>query len=207
MTREWLVKRFADAGVDPGRGGGSAPAPVRGDHDLTPGIGAPRRLVPAAVLILLIDHAEAMTVLFTQRTDHLDNHAGQISFPGGRFEPGDGTPENTALRETAEEVGIDPGGVEVLGRLDNYITRTGFDVTPVVGLISPPLDIDPDPFEVAEVFEVPLQFFLDPANHKRDSRVVAGRKRHFHAMPFGQYYIWGATAGMLFNLYQFLVRP
>jgi 8-oxo-dGTP pyrophosphatase MutT (NUDIX family) len=161
--------------------------------------------VPAAVLVPLVDRKGGMTVLFTRRTAHLANHAGQISFPGGHIEQKDGGDAvAAALRETEEEVGLARERVELVGRLGTYVTRTGFEVVPVVGVVRPPFDIDPDPHEVAEVFEVPLAHFLDPANHQTHSVVYEGRRRSFYAMPYGDYYIWGATAGMLFNLYEFL---
>ena len=125
---------------------------------------------PAAVLIPVIAHPGELTVLFTQRTAHLKSHAGQVSFPGGRAEPGDATPEVTALRESREEIGLAPERVEILARLPDYITRTGYRVTPVVGLLEPPLELMPDPREVEEVFEVPLAFLLDPRNHRRQTR-------------------------------------
>ncbi|HEX7005547.1 MAG TPA: CoA pyrophosphatase [Alphaproteobacteria bacterium] len=176
----------------------------RGDHDLNAG-GAPptRPLTPAAVLVPLIDRG-ALTILLTQRTQHLDAHAGQISFPGGRVEPGDPDPVAAALRETEEEVGIPPDLVEVIGRLDDYITGTGFRVVPVVGVVRPPFQIKPDPFEVADVFEVPLDFVLDPANHEQHSRIVNGIERRYYVLPYEGRYIWGATAGMLINLYEVL---
>jgi len=154
-------------------------------------------------LVPLINRKEGLTVLLTERTEHLATHAGQVSFPGGHTEDGE-TPEQTALRETEEEVGLVPDKVTVLGRLDHYVTRTGFMVTPVVGLIEPPFDVHPDPHEVAEVFEVPLDFFLDPENHEQHSYFYQGKDRYFYAMPYEGHYIWGATAGMLVNLYQFL---
>lgn len=176
----------------------------RGDHDLNPGLRPAHQLRPAAVLIGLVERAEGLQVLFTRRTDHLQHHPGQISFPGGHVEAGDRDAQAAALRETHEEIGVAPERIEVLGRLDDYVTRTGFHVTPVVGLIRPPFDLIPDPHEVAEVFEVPLDFFLDPANHLRHTRDYQGAPRSFYAMPYGDYYIWGATAGMLVNLYQTL---
>lgn len=178
--------------------------PPRGDHDLNPGMEPGDALTPAAVLVPLVAHPEGLTIMFTQRTDHLAHHAGQISFPGGHMDPGDGTAQETALRETEEEVGLDRRHVEIVGRLDEYVTRTGFSITPVVALVTPPFETNPDPEEVDEVFEVPLSFLLDPANHQRHSREFEGRTREFHAMPFGDYYIWGATAGMLMNLYEVL---
>jgi 8-oxo-dGTP pyrophosphatase MutT (NUDIX family) len=163
--------------------------------------GAGRRA--AAVLVPLVLRAGGPTVLLTRRTDHLRHHAGQISFPGGGVEAGDGSAEATALRETREEVGLEAGRIELAGRLADYFTGTGFRVTPVVGLIRPPLDLaalEVDRFEVAEVFEVPLAHFLDPANHRRHCIQVDGVRREFHAMPYGDYFIWGATAGILLGL-------
>ncbi|MCL4799535.1 MAG: CoA pyrophosphatase [Burkholderiales bacterium] len=160
---------------------------------------------PASVLVPVVDRDAELSVLFTRRTAHLHDHAGQISFPGGRAEP-DESALDTALRETAEEIGLDPGRVEVLGTLSDYVTVTGYRVTPVVGLVSPPFDLQPDAFEVAEIFEVPLAFLLDPANHQRNRVVAQGLERQYYAMPYGPYYIWGATAGMLMNLYRFLTR-
>ncbi|MBL6947640.1 MAG: CoA pyrophosphatase [Rhodospirillales bacterium] len=178
--------------------------PIRGDHDLNPGMEPGTDLTPAAVLIGLVNHPGGLSVLLTQRTDHLHHHPGQISFPGGHTDPGDTTPEDTALRETEEEVGLDPRRVEPVGRLGQYVTRTGFSITPVVAFIEPPFEVRPDPFEVDDVFEVPLAFLLDPANHERHSREIRGQIREFHAMPYEEYYIWGATAGMLVNLYEVL---
>lgn len=163
-------------------------------------------LTPAAVLMPLIDRADGMTVLLTQRTAHLSAHAGQISFPGGRFEAGDGTPENTALRETEEEIGLTRTHVEVLGRLSVRETGTGYRVVPVVGVITPPFPVAPDPHEVAEVFEVPLSFVLDPANHRFETRIMSGVQRQFYSVLYGDYYIWGLTARLLVNLSQRLAR-
>jgi len=163
-----------------------------------------REIRPAAVLVPLVKRESGVTVLFTRRTAHLNDHAGQISFPGGRCEPGDAYAAETALREAAEEIGLAAERVEVLGELPTYETVTGYRVTPVVGLVTPPLGLRPDDFEVAEVFEVPLQFLLDPVNHQRNSVVHEGRERRYYAIPYRQYYIWGATAGMLMNLHSFL---
>jgi 8-oxo-dGTP pyrophosphatase MutT (NUDIX family) len=156
------------------------------------------------VLVPVVRRESGLTVLLTRRTAHLNDHAGQISFPGGRAEPGDADAAQTALREAAEEIGLEAARVEVLGELHPYVTVTGYRVTPVVGLLTPPLELRPDDFEVAEVFEVPLKFLLDPANHQRNRVLTEGRERHYYAMPYGQYYIWGATAGMLMNFYAFL---
>ena len=152
----------------------------------------------------LVNRAEGLTTMFTRRTGHLLHHPGQISFPGGHIDPGDETPEETALRETEEETGLDPRHVEIIGHLNQYVTRTGFLITPVVALVEPPFELNPDPDEVEEVFEVPLAFLLDPANHQRHSREFEGRSREFYAMPYEGYFIWGATAGMLIDLYEVL---
>ena len=181
--------------------GGMAP---RGDHDLNPDFYDPKQvLVSAAVLVPIIERETGATLLFTRRTDHLDMHAGQISFPGGRVEAGESISE-AALRETEEEVGLPRRHVTLVGQLDTYVTRTGIEVSPLVGVVRPPFPIVPDSFEVAEVFEVPLNFFLDTRNRAMHSRMYQGRERHFYAFPFGEYYIWGATAGMLVNLAEVL---
>ncbi len=193
IDRQRIIERLGQ----PGSG-------LRGDYDLNPGMHGSLPLTPAAVLIGLVERADGMTVLLTRRTDHLDHHPGQVSFPGGHSEPDDDTAQATALRETEEETGLHRRHIDVVGELDIYETRTGFSITPVVALITPPFDLSPDSFEVAEVFEVPLDFLLDPANHQRHCRVFEGREREFYAMPYGDYYIWGATAGMLINLYQVL---
>jgi 8-oxo-dGTP pyrophosphatase MutT (NUDIX family) len=165
-------------------------------------------LKPAAVLLLVVNHAGAPTIVFTQRTAHLADHAGQISFPGGRVEDGDETVERTALREAQEEVGIPVERVDILGRLPEYRTGTGYAVTPVVGWIEPPLVYRPDPHEVADVFEVPLAFLLDEGNHRYESAFYRGRMRKYWAMPYGERFIWGATAGMLVTFHRVLIpRP
>lgn len=159
--------------------------------------------IPAAVLVPIVLRAEP-TMLLTQRTAHLRDHGGQISFPGGRCEPDDPSAEATALREAEEEVGLDPSCVEILGRLPQYLTGTGFTITPVVGLVTPPLNLKLDDFEVAEVFEPPLSFLLDAGNHQRQQREFNGIQHEFWAMPWNDYYIWGATAGMLVSLHDVL---
>ncbi len=157
-------------------------------------------LTPAAVLFPIIMHETGHTVLLTQRTAHLKDHAGQIAFPGGRVEDDDLSPVHTALRETEEEVGLTRDRVRILGFLPEYRTGTGFCVTPVVAAVQPPFELQPDPFEVAEVFEVPLDFLLDPSNHQRHSLHYRGALRSYFAMPYGDYFIWGATAGMIRSL-------
>ena len=172
----------------------------------TPGVygagGEPSGITLASVLVPIVAHPSGLTVLFTQRTAHLKSHSGQVSFPGGRAEPGDTTPEFTALRESQEEIGLRPERVEILARLSDYITRTGYQVTPIVGLLTPPLELVPDPREVQEIFEVPLAFLLDPRNHRRQTRELNGKTVGFYEMTFQQHTIWGATAGMLMNLYR-----
>lgn len=160
--------------------------------------------VPAAVLVPVVNHAAGPTLLFTQRTAHLHDHAGQISFPGGRVDEGDADRTATALREAEEETGLARARVQVIGRLPDFDIQTGFRVTPIVGWVEPPIELRPDPFEVADVFEVPLAFFLDPANHQRHRDELNGRIRHYFSMPYGDRNIWGATAGMLYSLYRIL---
>lgn len=163
-------------------------------------------LTSAAVLVPIVERADGMTVLLTRRTDHLHDHAGQICFPGGRVEPDDEDAVDTALRETEEEIGLDRRHIHVIGRLDTCVTGTGFAVVPVVGMIAPGFTLTLDAFEVAEAFEVPLSFLLDPANHQRRSLVHEERRRHFYAVPYHDRYIWGATARMLVNLHEILAE-
>ena len=196
MTPDWIIETF-QARQDRSKG--------RGDHDLNPGMGLPDKLTPAAVLIPLVARDDGVTMLLTQRTNHLAHHPGQVSFPGGHVDPTDGTPEETALRETEEEVGIDRRHITIIGRLADYKTRTGFAIAPIVGVVTPPFDVSPDPHEVAEVFEVPMTFLMDADNHERHSREYKGATRQFYAMPYNGFYIWGATAGMLVDLYNVLM--
>lgn len=163
-----------------------------------------RKPVSAAVLVPVVNQPAGPTLMFTQRTAHLHDHAGQISFPGGRVDDGDVDRVATALREAEEETGIDRGRVQIIGRLPDFDIQTGFRVTPVVGWVEPPFELNPDPFEVAEVFEVPLEFFLDPENHQRHRTELNGQIRHYYSMPYGERNIWGATAGMLYSLYRIL---
>lgn len=161
--------------------------------------------VPAAVLIPLVTRDNGVHIMLTQRAAHLHDHAGQISFPGGRIETSDSTPEAAALREAQEETGLPANHVEVLGSMPPYLTATGFSIVPVVSLVRPGFDLAPDAFEVAEVFEVPLSFLMDPANHRLyEARLDDGRVRQYYGMPYGKHFIWGATAGMLRNLYHLL---
>ena len=168
------------------------------------GLSGGRAHHPAAVLVPVVVRGSLPTVLLTRRTDHLHHHPGQISFPGGRVEAADTSPIDTALRETQEEIGLDRRHIELIGTLPDYLTGTGFRVTPLVGLVTPPFELTLDAFEVAEAFEVPLSHFLDPANHEQHSIVHEGRVRQFHAMPYQGYFIWGATAGIIMSLYRVL---
>jgi 8-oxo-dGTP pyrophosphatase MutT (NUDIX family) len=178
--------------------------PAIGDFDLNPDmrqfVPADRALRRAAVLVPIVDRPEGLSVLLTKRTEHLRNHAGQVSFPGGRIDPGDAGPVAAALREAREEIGLDPGFVTIVGFLDGYETGTGYHVTPVVGFLRPGFTLTPNPDEVAAAFEVPLEFLMNPKNRERHSRDYNGATRYFYAMPFGEHYIWGATAGMIVNL-------
>lgn len=199
LNRDELLRRLTLAAARPAEG-------FSDDGDL-PHPRPERELTPAAVLIAVLARSEP-TVLFTQRTAHLNAHAGQISFPGGRTDAEDRDAIHTALREAEEETGLAPERVEILGRIADYTTGTGFRVTPVVGWVQTPpalSEYSHDPFEVAEVFEVPLRFLLDPRNHRRETALFKGRLRSYHAMPYEGRYIWGATAGMLLTFYRTLV--
>ncbi|WDZ94885.1 CoA pyrophosphatase [Herbaspirillum sp. WKF16] len=197
LNADWLRRRFSD----PPRW-----EPEHSGDQLARMVEANGRFRLASVLIPIVLRPEGLTVLFTQRTADLKDHAGQISFPGGRREDYDGSAIETALRETEEEIGLGRGHVEVIGSLPDYFTGTGYRVTPVAGLIAPPFDTVPESREVAEIFEVPLAFLMDGLNHQRRSVELpqpVGR-RSFYTMPYQRYFIWGATAGMLRNLFHFL---
>ena len=177
-----------------------------GDHDLNPSLprANPRR--PAAVLVPLVERPDGHTVVLTRRSEHLHDHPGQVSFPGGRLDDTDRGPIDAALRETAEEIGLGREYVELAGLLDGYETVTGYGVTPVVGFIQPGFALTLDAFEVAEAFEVPLAFFLDEASRRIHSRMRDGRRRYYYAFEYADRYIWGATAGMLVNLQRRIAR-
>jgi 8-oxo-dGTP pyrophosphatase MutT (NUDIX family) len=192
LNADWLRRHFA------------AP-PVWLPEALDESVGRRPVMIPASVLIPLVARPEGLTMLLTQRTAHLNTHAGQISFPGGRAETYDASPIDTALREAQEEIGLDRRHVEIIGSMPDYLTGTGYHVTPVVGLLTPPFELTADPHEVAEIFEVPLAHLMNGAHHQRLSiDLPAGGRRSFYAMPYERYFIWGATAGMLRNLFHFL---
>lgn len=193
LTRDWIHQRLRDAAQV-----ADDPEFLRYTHPSGQGV------IPAAVLVPLVNQPEGVTVLLTQRTGHLHDHAGQISFPGGRVDDGDVDRVATALREAEEETGIPTSAVQIIGALPEWDIPTGFRVTPVVGWIEPPVELVPDPFEVADVFEVPLTFFLDPANHERRRDEINGRTRNYYVMAYQGRHIWGATAGMLHTLYRAL---
>jgi 8-oxo-dGTP pyrophosphatase MutT (NUDIX family) len=188
--RDWLVEALARP----------APASAR---NLSDGFRLPGREgapTPAAVLVPLVNRPAGLQVLLTQRSADLPDHPGQISFPGGRVEADDASVAAAALREAAEEIGLPSDRVAVLGELAQYETVTGYRVTPIVGWVEPPFAVTPDPIEVADVFEVPLDFLLDPANQRRHFRMLGATRRDYWAIPFGERYIWGATAAMLMIL-------
>ncbi len=195
LTEAWLRERFA------------SPPQWSPEHFEEPlmrsGLAEP---TPASVLMPLVAREQGLTLLLTQRTAHLNDHAGQVSLPGGRVDEVDTSSIDTALRETEEEVGLHRRHIEVLGTLPDYLTGTGFRVTPVVSLVRPPFDLRADPFEVAEIFEVPLAFLMNGLNHQRRRIDLPGGigRRTFYAMPYEHFFIWGATAGMLRNLFHFL---
>lgn len=176
---------------------------ARGDADLNPvWPDRPVTFRPAAVLAPIVKRPEGWTMLFTQRAEETPAHPGQISFPGGRVQDGDANAIATALRETHEEIGLASSCIEPLGAWDLYETGTGYRITPIVGLIEPQFDLTLDPREVASVFEAPLSFLFDPRNHERREGEWRGVKRAYYAMPYGDRFIWGATAGMIRALWE-----
>jgi len=206
MTREEIVQKLSARQQAIASGALVPPPYVGSDFALNDLDRPPAELRPAAVLVPLVDRDGVLSVLLTQRTEDMPSHAGQIAFPGGRKQAEDSSLVITALRETEEEVGIDRSFVDVVGPIDTYVTRTGYAVTPIIGFVRPLFILKPDPREVADIFEVPLDFFLDPANHHVHSRTWQGRERRYYAMPYGERYVWGATAGMIKNLYHILAE-
>ncbi len=204
MTVDEIVRRVRERSMRLASGLPVAKTPVGSDFSLNGVIPVPETYKPAAVLVPLVKRSSGVTVLLTQRTDDMPSHAGQVAFPGGRRQAEDVDAVATALRETEEEVGLERRFVEVIGTMDHYRTGTSYEITPVVGMVEPDFTPRADPREVAAIFEVPLSHFLDAANHRIDSRVWQGRERRYYAMPYGERYIWGATAGMLKNL-QFIL--
>lgn len=206
QLRTWalqaLKQRPTNAVFDPDQ------PPTHGDHGLNANVDPTDdfdKLRPAAVLIPIIAHSNALSVLLTRRADHLSAHAGQVAFPGGKMEPNDVTPRETALREAHEEIGLNSASVDVIGYLDTYQTGTGFRIVPVVALVEAAASTQADPTEVADIFEVPLSFLMDRRNHQRHSIVWQGCRRQYYAMPYGSRYIWGATAGIIRNLHERLI--
>jgi 8-oxo-dGTP pyrophosphatase MutT (NUDIX family) len=194
LSAEWLRDRFAHP---------HDWIPERVDEQRRAQISAAP--VPAAVLMPIVAHGTGLSLLLTQRTAHLHDHAGQISLPGGRVDHSDTSVIETALRETKEEIGLARSHIEVLGALPDYFTGTGFRVTPIVAIVQPPFELSADPFEVAEIFEVPLSFLMNGMNHQRRTMELPnGARRTFYAMPYEHHFIWGATASMLRNLFHYL---
>ena len=176
-----------------------------GDHTLNPDerlFGEGIKLKDAAVLVPVVDYGRDARVIFTQRTSTLRKHSGQISFPGGGIDADDRSPEDAALRETEEEIGLDRSFIETVGRLPDYVSGTGFRIMPVLAVVRPGFDLTPNPTEVDEVFEVPLSFLMQPSNHRQASRIFQGKERFFYEMPYGERYIWGITAGIVRRIYE-----
>lgn len=200
MTVDEIVRRIGERSRRLASGLPVPQPPLGSDFSLNGVVPVPETFRPAAVLVPLVCREPGVTVLLTQRTEDMPSHAGQIAFPGGRPQASDADAVATALRETEEEVGLARRFVEVIGAVDHYRTGTGYEITPIVGIVTPGFITRADPREVADVFEVPLEHFLDEKNHQIQSRLWQGRERRYYAMPYGERYIWGATAGMLKNL-------
>jgi 8-oxo-dGTP pyrophosphatase MutT (NUDIX family) len=201
-VRQRLTLTVPEGLTDPGV------IPARGDHDADPvmrKIAEVRPIRPAAVLVPIVDHSEP-TVLLTQRAQHLPDHAGQVSFPGGKIDKGDKDPCASALREAREEIGLDRPYVEPFGYLDLYMTTLGYRIVPVIARVKPGFTLKLNVAEVDNTFEVPLTFLMDQTNVQRHSREWQGMTRHYYAITFGEHYIWGVTAGILRNLHDRIYR-
>ena len=203
QMRDWIIGK-----LDPIETYDPSNRTIHSDFDLNPSQAAlDQTLSPAAVLVPLIQHDAGVTVLLTRRADTLRNHTGQVAFPGGRCDPGE-LPWETALREAQEEIGLDPGHVTLAGLSSAYQTGSGFDITPVVAFVRPGFTLKPNPAEVADVFETPFAFLMDPNNHERRfMEQAAGMRRYFYAMTYEDRLIWGVTAGILRVLYERLYGP
>lgn len=196
MVQHWLQKALSEENA--GARGARSDFDLNNEPDATELLNeTPRQ---AAVLVPIVRHDDGPTILLTQRTETLSKHAGQVSFPGGSIDDGDENALAAALRETHEEIGLTKDYISVHGELDRYRTGTGFEITPIVASVRPGFSLQIDSGEVAAAFEVPLDFILDRSNHQRQSAVWRGRRRHYYAMPYGDFFIWGATAAMLVNL-------
>ncbi len=196
MVEHWLQRALSDE--NPGARGARSDFDLNREHDSADLMNeTPRQ---AAVLVPVVNRAEGPTILLTQRTETLLKHAGQVSFPGGSIDKADENAVAAALRETHEEIGLTADFIDIHGELDRYRTGTGFEITPIVATVRPGFSLQIDSGEVAAAFEVPLDFILDRKNHQRQSAMWRGRRRHYYAMPYGDFFIWGATAAMLVNL-------
>jgi 8-oxo-dGTP pyrophosphatase MutT (NUDIX family) len=204
MLVDEIVRRVRERSTRLASGLPVSPLPVGSDFQLNGLAPMQEKYRAASVLVPIVNRTPGVTILLTQRTEDMPSHAGQVAFPGGRRQDNDADAVATALRETEEEVGIGRKFIEVIGAYDHYRTGTSYEITPIVGIVTPGFIIRADPREVADVFEVPLAHFLDEKNHRIDSRMAQGRERLFYAMPYEGRYIWGATAGMLKNL-QFIL--
>ncbi|MER9666045.1 CoA pyrophosphatase [Mesorhizobium sp. M0203] len=176
-----------------------------GDHRFNPGhprLKLAKALRDAAVLIPVVDHGHEATVLLSRRAEKLRNHSGQVAFPGGTIDPTDASPEAAALRETSEEIGLDSDYIEIIGRLPDYVSGSGYSIAPVLGIVRPGFSLTLNSDEVDAVFEVPLGFLMDPANHTRDSRMWNDLEWFYYEMPYGGQRIWGVTAGIIRTLYE-----
>ena len=208
LRRRCAGRLLSEPGPMPAANSGPAGRPGPSDFDLNPDMpdstGAP--LKPAAVLVAIRDLGPRASIILTRRAHGMSSHAGQIAFPGGRVDPADAGPRHTALREAREEIGLNPGQVSVLGYLDAYRTGTGYFIWPVVGIVTGAFTARPEPGEVAQVFEVPLDFAMDPANLYIHATMWGGVRRSTYALAFENHKIWGATAAMLKNLYDRVYR-